>query len=151
MKRIFLLSFLALSLSWQSPIWAEASAIGAKLNLKAYYFPNPNVCTVMVDFQKSTSEILKTSGDKRVQLLSANLLAEYGANGQVGCKTPVKVRMLAVLVPGVDNYGRPDFGSRTNLIRLEGNVDKFRSLASSRDGLSEATIRKYVELEVYKK
>lgn len=115
----------------------------------AYYFPKSDICTIMIDYQPSVARVRQAKSDAKSILLASSMLNEYAANGAQKCKSAPTVRMLAVLIPGKDSYGRPDFGSRTNLLKLEGRADKLEALATGRDHLSLPMIQSAGSLHVY--
>jgi hypothetical protein len=93
-------------------------------NLTSYYFPENEQCTLVLDFQSHRPKLDQLSKETRNLTLAKDLLIEFKANGSIKCPEARKVRLLAVFIPGTDNYGRPDFGSRTNLLRLEGPIER---------------------------
>jgi hypothetical protein len=73
----------------------------------------------MVDFAASRASLEALPKIEREAFLAARLLREISAN-IVKCGGGEVVRALAVEIPGTDNYGRPNFGSRINLLTIEG-------------------------------
>jgi hypothetical protein len=92
--------------------------------LVPYYFVENEQCTLVLDFQSRRSELVKLSKDALSLSLAKDLLKEFQTNRHEKCREANIVRLLAVFVPGTDNYGRPNFGSRQNLLRLEGSTKK---------------------------
>lgn len=89
--------------------------------LPTYYFPGPPLCTVMIDFASSHNDLDALSKDEREARLANRMLQEVAANiGKCGSSTDI--RALAVEIPGTDNYGRPNFGARKNLLMIEGSA-----------------------------
>jgi hypothetical protein len=103
---------------------AFGSAFAQAPNLVPYYFQESERCTLILDFQSHRSELTELSKAARTLSLAKDLLKEFKTRGSEKCSEAKNVRLLAVFVPGTDNYGRPDFGSRVNLIRLEGPKEK---------------------------
>jgi hypothetical protein len=93
-------------------------------DLTSYYFPESERCTLVLDFQPRRADLAQLSKETRSLSLAKDLLQEFKAHGSEKCPEAKDVRLLAVFVPGTDNYGRPNFGSRVNLLRLEGPRDK---------------------------
>ncbi len=100
-------------------------------DLTSYYFPESERCTLVLDFQPRRDDLLQLSKEARGVALAKDLLKEFKANGSAKCPDAKEVRLLAVFVPGTDNYGRPNFGSRVNLLRLEGPRDKVLQTADT--------------------
>lgn len=115
----------------------------------AYYIPRQDTCTVMMDFQKVRSRVTGLAGDVRTIELSRGMLAEFLVNAAAKCKGASKVTMMAVYIPGVDLYGRPDFGSRTNLMQLVGDAAKLQALGRSPGKLTMAQLRDSASVEVF--
>lgn len=103
----------------------------------------------MMDFQKVRSRLTGLSGDARDIELSRGMLAEWSASSAAKCPGASKVTMMAVYVPGADQYGRPDFGSRTNLMRLVGDAAKLEALGRSAGTLTMTQVRGSAAVEVF--
>jgi hypothetical protein len=97
---------------------AEAALSGSE-QIASYYFPGPSQCTVLVDFAPSLASLDALTKDEREASLANGMLREISAN-IAKCGGSAEVRALAVMIPGTDNYGRPNFASRKNLLMLEG-------------------------------
>jgi hypothetical protein len=104
-------------------MFASGGAASAA-DLTSYYFPESERCTLVLDFQPRRADLAQLAKEARSLSLAKDLLREFKANGSEKCPEAKDVRLLAVFVPGTDNYGRPNFGSRVNLLRLEGPRDK---------------------------
>ena len=115
----------------------------------AYYFPRPDMCTVMMDFQKARPHLNGLAADARAIELSRGMLAEWSANASAKCQGAAKVTMMVVYIPGADLYGRPDFGSRTNLMRMVGDAAKLQALGRSAATLTMAQVRSSATVEVF--
>jgi hypothetical protein len=127
-----------------------APGVGADpLKPNPYYFPRPDMCTVMMDFQKVRSRLTDLAADARAIELSRGMLAEWSASGAEKCSGASKVTMMAVYIPGVDVYGRPDFGRRTNLMRLVGDAAKLQALGRSANQLTMTELRGVASVEVF--
>lgn len=105
------------------------SAGAAAADRATYYFPEQQTCTVLVDFQKERPELQGLAADARSLQLVRRLVDEFAKNGQSKCPAAQKVKMMAVYIPGVDNYGRPDFSNRVNLLMIEADISTIRSVA----------------------
>lgn len=126
---------------------AAANGEGEKLAVKAYYFPRPDSCTVMVDFQPAASTLQGVRGEARAAMLASTMLREFAPNAAGKCKSAGTVRLLAVMIKGVDSYGRPDFGNRANLLRLEGDALRLGQLANAHSTVTLARIRSVATVE----
>jgi hypothetical protein len=128
----------------------SATTIAAIEPLKpaAYYFPRQEACTVMMDFAKARDKVRGLAGDARNLELTRGMLAEWSVNAADKCKGAGKVALLAVYIPGLDVYGRPDFSNRTNLLKLEGQADKLQALARA-SGLTMELVRKSSAVEIF--
>ena len=115
----------------------------------AYYFPRQDTCTAMMDFQKVRAKLNGLDGDARAIELSRGMLAEFSASGAAKCPGASRVTLLAVYVPGVDLYGRPDFSNRTNLMKVEGDAAKLLALGKTADTLTMAQVRGSATVEVF--
>ena len=102
-------------------VWAAAAAAQASSTeqLPSYYFPGPPLCTVMVDFAPSHAAIDALAKEQREASLASRMLHEISVN-IARCGGSTEIRALAVEIPGTDNYGRPNFGARKNLLMIEG-------------------------------
>lgn len=100
-----------------------------------YYFVEKQTCTVLVDFQKQRDEIERLSGDAHALRLIRGLVDEFAANGAKKCGVLDSIRMMAVYIPGVDNYGRPDFPNRVNVLRIDASAENL--LAAARQDLKD--------------
>ena len=115
----------------------------------AYYFPKTDVCTVMIDYHSSIEKIDKLQGDTKSLTLIRSMLNEYTSNGTQKCMGAPLVRLLAVLIPGKDSYGRPDFGSRINLLKLEVPTNKIGTIVKDLDNISLPKIQSAGFVELY--
>ena len=115
----------------------------------AYYFSRQDACTVMMDFQKIRSRVDGLAAEARAIELSRAMLAEWSATAEAKCPAAAKVTMMAVYIPGVDVYGRPDFGRRTNLMRLEGDAAKLQALGRKPEALTMTHVRGTASVEVF--
>lgn len=106
---------------------ACGSAFAQVANLVPYYFPESEQWTLVLDFQSHRSELAQLSKEVRSLALAKDLLREFKANGSEKCPEAKNARLLAVFIPGTDNYGRPDFGARVNLLLLEGSKERVLS------------------------
>ena len=104
---------------------------------------------MMMDFQKVRSQLAGLTGDARDVELSRGMLAEWSASSAAKCPGATKVTMMAVYIPGTDVYGRPDFGSRANLLRLVGDAAKLETLAKSAAKLTMTQVRGSASVEVF--
>jgi len=102
-------------------------------DLPTYYFPERTLCTALVDFQKNRRELQKLSRAERNQLIARELVREFVTNGKKKCENVSLVRVQAIYIPGTDNYGRPDFPNRINLLRLEGAPEDFTAAGNNKD------------------
>ncbi len=115
----------------------------------AYFFPRPELCTVMVDFQKGRNVVDSLKGDKRTIALVQSMTTEFDRNGKEKCGDAPRIRMLAVFINGVDIYGRTDFGNRVNLLKLEAEPKNLRQLAGYNDKVTLVQIKNLSKLEAY--
>jgi hypothetical protein len=99
---------------------------------KAYYFPEEANCTVMVDLADKKDMLDDLSEAERKLSIAELLVSEYDANGKEGCEDATSVKLLAVYISSVDSYGRPNFGDRINLIRLDGDAAALRDVDFSK-------------------
>jgi hypothetical protein len=106
------------------------AAFAEPSGLTPYYFPEGEECTLALDFQPRRTEIEAATGDQRSVLLAEGLLQEFSAQGSTKCPGAKTIRLLAIFIPGVDNYGRPNFPERVNLLRLEGSSDQVNVAAT---------------------
>lgn len=109
---------LMLAIQSVAPDVAQAQAS----NPTSYYLPEDGQCTVLVDFQARRSELNQLDKEPRILVLARAMLKEFASSGAEKCPQADRVRLLAVYIPGTDNYGRPDFGNRTNLLLIEGSM-----------------------------
>jgi len=121
----------------------------APLATEAFYFPRKETCTVMLDFKKSSDAVAKLQGDAKSVEIARTLLAEWQPNAKAKCDGATKVTLLAVVIPGKDVYGRPDFSNRKNIMRLDGDADKLLELAKTGDALSVARLKSSAKVELY--
>jgi hypothetical protein len=125
-----------------------SAALAQTAGLTAYYFPEDQQCTLLVDFQPRRSELEPLGKDARSLALAKAMLKEFSAHGAEKCPGSKSVRLIAVYIPGTDTYGRPDFGSRTNLLRLEGSNEAVAQGAAS-DAVTTDQLVKLLNLTVY--
>jgi hypothetical protein len=116
-------------------ILMTAAALAQVGILPAYYFLEQKTCTILVDFQKERVDIERLNRDARLLRLVRDLVAEYAKDGPAKCVGADHVRMMAVFIPGVDSYGRPDFPNRINILRIEADPEKL--LLAARQGLTD--------------
>lgn len=90
-----------------------------------YYFNQGGICTGIVDFQSARSKLESADKETMLLLLTRRMIGEVIQDFPTRCDGATDVRMIAVYIPGVDNYGRPDFANRINLLRLDGDRDGF--------------------------
>jgi hypothetical protein len=109
-----------------------SSAMAQDASPTTYYFVEDKICTVLVDFQKQRDDIERLSGDQRLLRLIRSLVGEFAVNGATKCKGSDSIRMMAVYIPGVDSYDRPDFPNRVNIVRIDGSSTEFNA-ASQQD------------------
>jgi len=108
-------------------LWVSGTI--AAETLPTFYFPEGESCTALVDFQKIRGDLTKKSEEERSQTIVRQLLTEFSANGVNKCGTAKQVRLMAVYIPGTDNYGRPDFPNRINILRLNGSATEMAAAA----------------------
>jgi len=96
----------------------------------SYFFNEAGVCTLIVDFSKQKSELDRLGAEQRRASLARTLISSFRQQGGAKCPHVPSVRALAVYIPGVDSYGRPKFGSRVNLLKLEAPAEAFNSTAA---------------------
>ncbi len=94
--------------------------------LVPYYFPQGETCTLMLDFQTRRATLEAMPPDARNTALLREMVAEFRSGSAARCPGASKATLLAVFIPGVDSYGRPNFGSRQNLIRADGAADAIK-------------------------
>jgi hypothetical protein len=126
-----------------------AAASAPPLAGEAFYFPRKETCTVMLDFKKSSDALAKLQGDAKSVEIARSLLAEWQSNARAKCDGAAKATLLAVIIPGKDVYGRPDFSNRRNLMRLDGDAEKLVELAKTGESLSLARLKSSAKVEVY--
>lgn len=102
--------------------------------LHAYYLPRGDQCTVLVDFAARRSDVDRLSGDERAAYLARAMIGEFRRAGRAESKGAGKIQMIAVYIEGKDNYNRPDFSKRTNLLKLSGTAEQFSSLSDEDAG-----------------
>lgn len=142
MKRLLALAGMVLAID-------GAAAAADPLPLTAYYFPRSAPCTVMADFQKARDKVAAFSSQERAIALVRSMAVEFDKKGREQCPGAATVRMIAVFIGGVDIYGRPDFGNRTTLLKLEGDVVKLKRLAQAGGKITLFQLRSMFDLEIY--
>jgi len=108
--------------------------------LASYYFPQGDACTLMLDFQSRRAALEAMTPDARNAALLHEMIAEFRSGSAARCPNASKAVLLAVFIPGVDSYGRPNFGSRQNLVRADGAVEAIRRAAPDADAAELARI-----------
>lgn len=103
---------------------ASSVALAQDKPITHYYFPEGDECTAVLDFQSRRGDLEKSSVEKKTLVLANELLRDFSLNGSEKCQGAKRIHLLAVFIPGVDNYGRPDFPGRVNLLRLDGTIDQ---------------------------
>ena len=100
----------------------------------SYYFPEGKTCTLMTDFQAQAA-LMKdvASNNRRFSQALHQMLSDYQRQGVHQCVGATRLTMVAVLINGRDNYGRPDFPNRTELFRLEGPSSDIQALGTRND------------------
>jgi hypothetical protein len=115
--------------------------------LKSYYFKQGELCVALIDFEPEGAQLAAMPAELRETTLVNAVLDDYRLRGAKECNGTKLARLIAVRIPGVDSYGRPAFGSRVNLLQIEGAIDALTAIASSpsRDvtKLSQLTITRY--------
>lgn len=122
-----------------APTWLSLSA--AVLGLLAsqaraqsagtpsFYFTERETCTLIVDFQAQKAALDALPKEGKALALAKGLIAEFKRQGASNCPDTKELIALAVFIPGVDNYGRPNFGSRVNLLKIKSEISDVGSLS----------------------
>jgi hypothetical protein len=97
----------------------------------SFYMRRDAQCTVLVDFSEQREAIDGMQADARRLVLAQEMVRELRTNGDTKAGDAKNVQMIAVYIDGKDNYGRPDFARRTNLVKLSGSRETFASLADA--------------------
>lgn len=98
-----------------------------------YYYSAGRICTMMMDFQSIRHRLDSLDQEKRQAEIALIMAQEFSRGGASKCPQAEKVRLEAVYVPTKDNYGRPDFRQRIQIMRIDGPVDVVRRFAASGD------------------
>ena len=106
---------------------AGIAAFAQEKPVTRYYFPEGEECTAVLDFQSRRGDLEKSPADRKMLLLANELLRDFSVNGSEQCQGAKRIHLLAVFIPGVDSYGRPNFAGRVNLLRLDGTTDQIRN------------------------
>jgi hypothetical protein len=138
----------ALLLMLTIPSFAVDIARAQATNPTPYYLPEDGQCTVLIDFQGRRSELGQLDKEGRTLVLAKAMLKEFASNGAEKCPQSDRVRLLAVYIPGTDNYGRPDFGNRTNLVLIEGSMAATTQSAAV-DPAARDQLEKLLKVTVY--
>jgi hypothetical protein len=99
--------------------------------IRAYYLPGNDKCTVLVDFAARRSHLTSMDSESRLAHLADQMIREFRRSGDTEAKGATTIQMIAVYIEGKDNYNRPDFGKRVNLLKLSGTAAQFRSLSDA--------------------
>jgi len=118
LRRLCLMTIAAISVA------GDVAAQSAPL--AHYYFPQGETCTLMLDFQTRRATLETMAPDARNAELLREMVAAFRSGYAAHCPNASKATLLAVYIPGVDSYGRPNFGSRQNLIRADGAADAIK-------------------------
>jgi hypothetical protein len=113
---------------------------------KPYYFSEGALCTLMVDFQPSRARVESLGAEERQTSLIREMIRVFQQSGQAQCSAAGRVRLVAVFIPGLDNYGRPNFASRQNIVRADGPVS---AIATIPDQASFADLSKVFDIQPF--
>jgi hypothetical protein len=103
-------------------------------DVPAYYLPRDGQCTVLVDFSNQRGQLGALDNDSRAARLARIMVQEFRRHGAAKSKEAPAIQMLAVYIQGKDNYNRPDFSKRTNLLKLNGTAAQLQGLTDAELG-----------------
>lgn len=98
----------------------------------SYYFPKQDgTCTALIDFHTQpelTTEVEKDTNksSKLVQQMAHDFITK----GIEKCANAKTVTLMAVRIDATDNYGRPDFKNRVNILKITAPLEKIKDLAT---------------------
>ena len=114
-----------------------------------YYFTKTEICTIIIDYYPSITKLDKENNDNKSLILIRSMLKEYISNGEQRCLEAPMVKILAALIPDKDIYGRPDFGGRINLLKLELPSNKIGAILNDHNNISLSKIQSVGSVELY--
>jgi hypothetical protein len=137
----------SLALVWVVAVPAQAAPAD---DHSVFYFPTSTACTMMMDFQKARQRLASLDREARAVELTRAMIQEFARNGAAKCPTQSQVQLLAVYIPGTDNYGRPDFGRRVNALKVAGSRTAVNKIAgSAAKPMTLSQIRQELSVELY--
>jgi hypothetical protein len=97
----------------------------------AYYLPQGAHCTVLVDVAAQRAQLDGVDVRVRAAALARFMVEEFRAHGDAKAHDAKTVQLLAVYITGKDNYNRPDFSRRTDLLKLNGTREQIQGLSEA--------------------
>ena len=102
--------------------------------VRALYMAQGDKCAVLVDFASQRSYLNTLDSNGRAAHLAQSMIREFRRTGDAERKGATAIQMIAVYIEGKDNYNRPDFSKRINLLKLSGTADQFRNFTDADAG-----------------
>lgn len=99
--------------------------------LYSFYFPkNDQTCTALIDFhaQPELTNNIESNISKTNHLIQ-QMAQDYLTTGVSKCQHAKNVTLWAVRIDNTDNYGRPDFKNRINILKINAPTEKMTMLA----------------------
>jgi hypothetical protein len=131
----------------------HSAATTNQAELPSYYVPGEQKCTVLVDFLGNRAELERLPESARASQIVRSLVAEYRRHGEQKGKdrdgnSAASVELIAVYINGKDNYGRPDFGNITRLMKLAAPATQLHDLTEA-DLANPDALRGKVTLDLF--
>ena len=134
------------------------STVFAFDSISVYRFERDERCIAIYNFQEHREEIISAGKERMLELVGLKMIADYFPIAKEDCLDKEFFFLLATYIPGVDNYGRPDFSSKTNIISLTGAVKDMLeisrileddSFGNSVDVISKLALKRLLKVEKF--
>jgi len=99
-------------------------------SVPVYRFEKDERCITIYNFQKHRKDIFANAKDKSLEVVGRHMLSEFLLTAQRECVNREVFFLLATYIPGVDNYGRPNFSSKVNILSITGRAKKIPEIKS---------------------
>ena len=154
-KTIFFLLFIFLTLSLIFKNYAndvslpkEFLVLSQESPPQAYFFQNGKSCSVLFNFSSQKESLEKMSSNDKLDSIIKTMFIQYNNEHLNYCPDVESVTMLGAYIDGFDSYGRPDFGARIEIVRVEADEIKIKDNFKKIKNLSLDEIKKFSKVEI---
>jgi hypothetical protein len=110
--------------------WSHGT-LDTTVTVPAYCLPSGTHCTVLCDFVAARAALDSMEEHARAIQLVRRMVEDFRVSADAKASDAKTIELKAVYIIGKDNYQRPDFSKRVELVKVSGTREQMLQLSTA--------------------